>query len=178
MKSRWKKRGRNILKSLSIMKTFRKASFLSSYGDNFMTPGFLKTEPNKLSMCCSACKILGAIQGTPQVGDGPFSQRASGADGENSYKRKTLEQSTLNGVSLGLKNRGEEPQVGCLLSRDPGRKQPHRSRALENRRVGAGSRRPQEEGMETGICLRTCGTWGTNLTFVTEAPAGAAAAMY
>lgn len=79
-----------------------------------MTLGFLKTEPNKLCMCCSACKVLGAIQGTPQVGDGPFSQRASGADGENSYKRKTLEQSALNGVSLGLKNRGEEPQVGCL----------------------------------------------------------------
>lgn len=85
-----------------------------------MTTGFLKTEPNKLCMCCSACKVLGAIQGTPRVGDGPFSQRASGADGENSYKRKNLEQSTLSGVSLGLKNRGEEPPAGCLCLRTLG----------------------------------------------------------
>lgn len=159
------------------MKTFRKASFLSSYGDNFMTPGFLKTEPNKLCMSCSACKVLGAIQGTPWVGDGPFSQRAPGADGENSYKRKNLEQSTLNGVSLGLKNRGEEPQVGCLClgtlgGSDRTAAEPWRTD------LGAGSRkhhRSRAWRLEY-VCIPV-GHGGPHLTFVTEAPAGAAAAM-
>lgn len=43
----------NSLTSLSVMKAFGKASFLSDFGDNFMTLVF-KTEPNELSTPQSA----------------------------------------------------------------------------------------------------------------------------
>lgn len=89
MKSRARKHGPSIRKSLSGMKTFREASLLGHHGHSIMTR-VCKTEPNTLPIRAWAQSIVGNTGEGSRVGETVPGRQLSGTSWRHLSRRKKI----------------------------------------------------------------------------------------